>query len=82
VEGCGAETDLMTQSLEDFEAALIGEEVAGVLPQDELEGSLGRRDLGLTVLFPQSRDDLSEGIHGSIVSGTGSAGRGSERRTA
>jgi hypothetical protein len=51
--------------MEYFQASIIGEQVAGILPKKPFPGSVGMRISGFPVVFPQLLDDAGELAHGS-----------------
>jgi hypothetical protein len=57
-DGLGGEADLAAQPLEDRGAPLIGQQVAGVLPEHQLERAPSRRQDRLAIVFLQEGDDL------------------------
>src|SRR5262249_18837824 len=64
------EPHLLAEALEDGGAAMVRQQVAGVLPEDELERSAGGRQDGVAVMTFQRRDELLEFGHAprSIIS--------------
>jgi len=57
-DGLGREADFIAQPHEHFTSARIGQEVAGVLPQNEFEGSAGGGRLRSAMLPAQEREDF------------------------
>jgi hypothetical protein len=62
-DGLGGEADLAAQAFEDRGAAFIGQQVAGVLPEHQLERAVSRRQDRLAVVFLQEGDDFLQVGH-------------------
>jgi hypothetical protein len=62
-DGIGSESDLCAQGIEDGGTAVVGQQIAGVLPDHQLEGSARRRQFRGSVMLLQAGDELREIRH-------------------
>src|SRR5579871_2802100 len=66
-DGFRGEADLSSEAFEDRGAALVGQEIAGILPEDEFEGPVRGRQFGIAVMTLEARNQVLEFGHADLL---------------